>query len=135
MRRLSVIVPVIAACSATSAFAGERMHYLDLINRAHDRLVSVAATPAGSTAWEELLQGEPVAGGGGATTVQLASDQCLHDVRVEFANGRRALYQAVDVCRHRGLRIQPLPAARQASTAVATRSEAEPAGVASPPAE
>jgi hypothetical protein len=134
MCRSSVIVLVIAACSATSAFAGERMHYLDLINRAHDRLVSVSATPAGGTAWEELLQGEPLAGGGGAVTVQVAGDQCLHDVRVEFANGRRALYPAVDLCRHRGLRIQPLPAARQASTAVAARGEAEAAGGV-PPAE
>jgi hypothetical protein len=110
MHRLSVITLLAIATPFASAHAGERTHYLDLINRAHDRVVSVAATPAGGTAWNELLHGESVPGGGGATTVQLASDQCVHDVRVEFANGRRALYPALDLCRHRGLRIQRLPA-------------------------
>lgn len=123
MHRLSVITLLIVAALANTAHAGERTYYLDLINRAHDRVVSVAAAPAGGTAWNELLQGEAVPGGGGAATVQIASDACLHDVKVAFANGRQALYPALDVCRHRGLRIQPLPA-RTAEARMAVQQEA-----------
>ncbi|MBA3928085.1 MAG: hypothetical protein C0521_00710 [Xanthomonas sp.] len=128
--RLSVIALLIAIPLAP-AQAGERTHYLDLINRAHDRIVSVAATPAGGTVWNEVLRDAAVPGGGGAVTVQVAGGQCVHDVRVEFANGRSALYPAIDLCRHRGLRIQPLPAGRgKAMMAVQQASPAytSPAG-------
>lgn len=128
--RLSVIALLIAIPLAP-AHAGERTHYLDLINRAHDRIVSVAATPAGGTVWNEVLRDVAVPGGGGAVTVQVAGGQCVHDVRVEFANGRSALYPAIDLCRHRGLRIQPLPAGRgKAMMAVqqASPADASPAG-------
>ncbi len=127
MRTLTAPVSaVVALClAAPAALAGDRVHYLELINRAHDRVTAVSAAPAGSQAWQELLQGEEVRGGGGAVTVQVAAGQCLQDVRVVFANGRRALYPGVDVCRHRGLRIQPLPAARDARPAIAAGGEAE----------
>lgn len=121
MHRLPVIV-LLAIAPIVHAHAGERSHYLYLVNRAHDRLVSVATVPAGGTAWNELLQGGTVAGGGDTATLQLASDQCLHDVKVEFANGRRALYPALDLCRHRGLRIQPLPS-RESKAAMAVQRE------------
>lgn len=90
--------------------AGERMRYLEIINRAHDRVTSVWLAPAGSHAYRELLLGEQVRGGGAAATVQIVSDHCLHDVLVEFNGGRRALYPEVDICRHHGLRLRPLPA-------------------------
>lgn len=131
MRRLSALVLLAASMTAFTAIAGERTHYLDLINRAHDRIVSVAATPAGGTVWNELLSDAAVPGGGGAVTVQVAGEHCVHDVRVEFANGRSALYPAIDLCRHRGLRIQPLPAGRaKAMMAVqqASPADASPAG-------
>ena len=120
MHRLPVIV-LLAIAPIIHAHAGERSHYLYLVNRAHDRIVSVATAPAGDTAWNELLQGGTVAGGGDAATLQLASDQCLHDVKVEFANGRRALYPALDLCRHRGLRIQPLPSRETKAVVAAQR--------------
>lgn len=123
MPRLSLIV-LLAVGSVANAHAGERTHYLYFVNRAHDRVVSIATMPAGGTTWNELLHGGTITGGGDAATVQLASDQCLHDVRVEFVNGRRALYPALDLCRHRGLRIQPLPA-RDANARVAVQHEGE----------
>ncbi|WP_334178603.1 hypothetical protein [Pseudoxanthomonas sp.] len=110
MPRLSVIALLIAASPIANVQAGERTHYLYLVNRAHDRVVSVATTPVGGSAWRELLHGDTITGGGDAVTVQLASDQCVHDVEVEFVNGRRAVYPAIDLCRHHGLRIQPLRA-------------------------
>ncbi|HSX64525.1 MAG TPA: hypothetical protein VLF15_07340 [Pseudoxanthomonas sp.] len=95
------------------ADAGERTRYLELINRAHDRVTKLSLAPAGSRTYRELLQGEQVRGGGGATTVQIVTGHCRHDVLVEFADGRRALYPDVDICRHRGLRVRPLPAAER----------------------
>ncbi|MCH2093089.1 MAG: hypothetical protein MK141_16145, partial [Pseudoxanthomonas sp.] len=53
---------------------------------------------------------ERLAGGGEAVTVQLDSDACVHDLHIAFANGRRALYPAFDLCRQRGLPVMPLPA-------------------------
>lgn len=121
MRTPTALVSAVAVlCLAVpAAVAGERTQYLELINRAHDRIASVSAAPAGTQAWQELLPGADVRGGGGAVTVQIAADQCLQDLQVAFANGRRALYPGVDVCRHRGLRIQPLAPAREAEPAIA----------------
>lgn len=121
MPRLPPLV-LLAIGAIADVHAGERTHYLYLVNRAHDRVVSVATMPAGGTAWNELLHGGSITGGGDAATVQLVSDQCVHDMRVEFVNGRRALYPALDVCRYRGLRIQPLPA-RDADASVAVQHE------------
>lgn len=123
MRRLSALALFVAVAPIAHAHAGERTHYLDLVNRAHDRIVSVAAAPAGGTSWKELLHGGTLAGGGDTATVQLASDQCLHDVKVAFVNGRRALYPALDLCRHRGLRIQPLPS-RETKAVMAAQRDA-----------
>ena len=125
MHRLSAIALLATALSIADVQAGERTHYLYLVNRAHDRIVSVATAPAGGGSWSELLHGGTVAGGGDTVTVQLAADQCVHDVRVDFVNGRRALYPALDLCRNRTLRIRPLPA-RDAKPVVATQHDAAP---------
>jgi hypothetical protein len=126
MHRLSVIALLVAASPIASVHAGDRTHYLYLVNRAHDRVVSVATMPAGGASWSELLHGGTITGGGDAVTVQLASDQCVHDVKVEFVNGRRAVYPAVDLCRHRGLRIQPLRA-QEPKAMVAVQQDGAPA--------
>ena len=128
MHRLSVIALLATALSIADAQAGERTHYLDLINRAHDRVVSVVAIPAGTSSGNELLRGRAIVGGGGMATVEVVADQCAQDIRVEFADGRRALYPAFDLCRHRGLRIQPL-SARSANTMVAARRGAASAAL------
>lgn len=125
MHRLPVIV-LLAVASVAHAQAGERTRYLYLVNRAHDRVVSVATTPAGGTTWSELLHGGTITGGGDAVTVQLASDQCVHDVKVEFVDGRRALYPAIDLCRHQGLRIRPLRAS-DSKAMMAMQQDAAPA--------
>ncbi len=125
MHRLSVIALLVAASSIANAYAGERTRYVYLVNRAHDSVVSVATTPAGGSAWNELLHGGTITGGGDAVTVQLASDQCVHDVKVEFVNGRRVVYPAIDLCRHRGLRIQPLRA-QDSKSMVAVQQDAAP---------
>ena len=105
MSRLSVFALLATVVALPAAYARERTHYLYLVNRAHDAIVSVTASPVDAEDRRELL-----AGGGEAVTVQLDSDACLHDLHIAFANGRRALYPAFDLCRQRGLRVMPLPA-------------------------
>lgn len=109
MSRLSVFALLATVVALPAAHARERTHYLYLVNRAHDAIVSVTASPVDAEDWRELLTAARLAGGGEAVTVQLDSDACLHDLHIAFANGRRALYPAFDLCRQRGLRVMPLP--------------------------
>ena len=110
MSRLSVFALLATVVALPAAHARERTHYLYLVNRAHDAIVSVTASPVDAEDGRELLAGVRLAGGGEAVTVQLDSDACVHDLHIAFANGRRALYPAFDLCRQRGLRVMPLPA-------------------------
>lgn len=109
MSRLSVFALLATVVALPAAHARERTHYLYLVNRAHDAIVSVTASPVDAEDGRELLAGARLAGGGEAMTVQLDSDACVHDLHIAFANGRRALYPAFDLCRQRGLRVMPLP--------------------------
>lgn len=110
MSRLSVFALLATVVALPAAHARERTHYLYLVNRAHDAIMSVTASPVDAEDGRELLAGARLAGGGEAVTVQLDSDACVHDLHIAFANGRRALYPAFDLCRQRGLRVMPLPA-------------------------
>lgn len=110
MSRLSVFALLATVVALPAAHARERTHYLYLVNRAHDAILSVTASPVDAEDGRELLAGARLAGGGEAVTVQLDSDACVHDLHIAFANGRRALYPAFDLCRQRGLRVMPLPA-------------------------
>ncbi|MCA0299678.1 MAG: hypothetical protein LCH68_11855 [Proteobacteria bacterium] len=110
MSRLSVFALLATVVALPAAHARERTHYLYLVNRAHDAIVWVIASPVDAEDGRELLAGARLAGGGEAVTVQLDSDACVHDLHIAFANGRRALYPAFDLCRQRGLRVMPLPA-------------------------
>ena len=110
MSRLSVFALLATVVALPAAHARERTHYLYLVNRAHDAIVSVTASPVDAEDGRDLLAGARLAGGGEAVTVQLDSDACVHDLHIAFANGRRALYPAFDLCRQRGLRVMPLPA-------------------------
>lgn len=110
MSRLSVFALLATVVALPAAHARERTHYLYLVNRAHDAIVSVTASQVDAEDGRELLAGARLAGGGEAVTVQLDSDACVHDLHIAFANGRRALYPAFDLCRQRGLRVMPLPA-------------------------
>jgi len=110
MSRLYVFALLATVVALPAAYARERTHYLYLVNRAHDAIVSVTASPVDAEDRRELLAGVRLAGGGEAVTVQLDSDACVHDLHIAFANGRRALYPAFNLCRQRGLRVMPLPA-------------------------
>lgn len=123
MHRLSVVTLLVAAAPFAPVQAGERSHYLYVVNRAHDAIVSLSAAPAGADDRRELLAGTRLAGGGEAATVEIRGEGCVHDLHVVFANGRRALYPAFDLCRARGLRVMPLPARDAQARLARTRTE------------
>lgn len=101
------------------AQAGEA-RYLGLLNRAHDSVVALEVAPAGSDAYVARPI-DRLDGGGGATTVRLGDAGCRFDIRLQFRNGRRAVYHGVDVCTGDTLAIAPLPRGRDEG-AVAVRS-------------
>ena len=108
------------------AIAGEPTRYLELVNRAHDTVTAVSAAPAGSGAFQPMPLPAPLRGGGDATTLSVAGEHCRHDLQFTFRDGRSVVYPQVDLCRHRGLRIQPLPRASTGGDARVATSEAAP---------
>jgi hypothetical protein len=84
------------------------VRYLELVNRAHDSIVSLSVAKAGSDEFRELSMGAPLGGGGGAATFSVAVEDCRYDIRASFSDGRAQVYRDLDLCRHRGLRIPPL---------------------------
>jgi len=110
MRPLSIRFALAAALLPTAVIAeagdATRVHYLDIVNRAHERLVAMSAAPVGGEPVAVSL-GEDLQGGGNSATVRLPVQGCVQDLRLEFRNGQQVLYPAIDVCAHRGLTIQP----------------------------
>jgi len=118
-----LLLALLSPVALPDAGATGPVRYLELINRAHDSLASVAVSPAGRNDFEPLTLGGPVPGGGGSATVEIAGEGCRYDFRLTFRPGRAVLYPDIDVCRHRGLRIQPLPR-KEADTAMPDGSAA-----------
>ncbi|ALN94229.1 hypothetical protein [Lysobacter gummosus] len=114
---LAAVLALALLAAAAHSEAAPRTHYFELINRAHDRLTSVAVAAAGSEAFAEKPLGAALDGGGDSATLQIAGDECRYDFRFVFANERAVIYPAIDVCRYRSLRIQPLPAQERARSA------------------
>jgi len=108
--RTATIAALLFAAAAAQAGAGEQTRYLDLVNRAHDSVTSLAIAPAGTDAWQDKPLGKPLQGGGDAATVEVAGQACLYDVRLLFRNGRALIYKDVDMCSGGKLSIRPLPA-------------------------
>ena len=115
MRPLSIRFALTAVLLSTTAIAQagdvSRVHYLDIVNRAHERLVAMSAAPAGGEPVPVVL-GEDLRGGGNAATVRLPVEGCMQDLKLAFGNGQQVLYPSVDVCAHRGLTILPAHARR-----------------------
>lgn len=109
--RFAFAVALLSVAALAQAGDGSRVHYLDIVNRAHERLVAMSAAPVGGEPVPVVL-GEDLHGGGNAATVRLPVQGCVQDLRLEFRNGQQVMYPAVDVCAHRGLTIQPAHARR-----------------------
>ena len=106
---------------ATQARAEEPTRYLELVNRAHDRVTTLAVAPVGGAQFRDVPLASSLRGGGGSATVQIAQTDCRYDLRMEFANGRTVTYRDVDVCRHARLRIAKLPRTPGEEPALAAR--------------
>jgi len=102
--RLAVLSSLLlASASATHAAAAR---YLTLLNRAHDSITTLEVAAAGSDAFEQRPI-DAIDGGGGSTTVRLGDIGCRFDLRLQFRNGRRALYRDVNTCKGDTLVITP----------------------------
>jgi hypothetical protein len=99
MRKRGLLV----VCALLPAVAGAQTRYLEIYNDAPSSLVSLAAAPAGTEAFHDLMLGDrPLQGGGHAVTVELdGKDGCRRDLRATFADGRQTLSRGFDVCRYR----------------------------------
>lgn len=94
--------------TAVSAHAAEPPRYLTVLNRAHDSILRMHVAVSGSGAFEPRPI-DRIEAGGGSATVRLGDTGCRFDLRLEFRNGREALYREVDVCRGDVLVVKPLP--------------------------
>lgn len=103
------ILATLLFATAAHAGAGKNTRYLDLINRAHDSVTSLEVAPAGSDAFQQKPLGVPLRGGGDSTTIEIAGESCLYDIRLKFRNGRTLVYKEVDICSGGKLAIRPLP--------------------------
>ena len=103
------ILATLLFATAAHAGAGRDTRYLDLINRAHDSVTSLEVAPAGSDAFQEKPLGTPLRGGGDSTTIEIAGESCLYDIRFKFRNGRTLVYKDVDICSGGKLAIRPMP--------------------------
>ncbi len=104
--RLAVLCSLLLS-SATHAAAPR---YLTLLNRAHDSITTLEVAAAGSDAFEQRPI-DAIDGGGGSTTVRLGDTGCRFDLRLQFRNGRSALYRNVNTCKGDALVITPIGAA------------------------
>lgn len=109
MRPHPALLATALLCFAAAANAAP-LHYLTLVNRAHASATSVEVAASDTDAFQALPLGRPIDGGGGQATVALRGTGCRVDLRITFADGRRALYSATDVCRGDRLLIAALPA-------------------------
>jgi len=104
-----VVLATLLFATAAHAGAGSDTRYLDLINRAHDSVTSLEVAPAGSGTFQEKPLGAPLRGGGDSTTIEIAGESCLYDIRFKFRNGRTLVYKHVDICSGGKLAIRPIP--------------------------
>jgi len=91
---------------AASVHAGNTMHYIELVNTAADSIVAFSVAPAGTNQFRSVpLAGNALHGGGDAVTIPVTGEStgagCLHDLRIEFANGRTLIQKNFDVCKYR----------------------------------
>ena len=109
MRTIAILFLAVLPLAGSALAHGKLpIRYLELVNRAHDSIVSLSIAAAGSDEFRELPMGAPLGGGGRAATFAVAARDCRYDVRASFSDGRAQIYRDLDLCRHRGLRIPPL---------------------------
>ena len=101
----NLIVTTLLAGAAT-AHAGETTHYIDFVNTAQDSVTSLSVAPAGTNRFRAVaLAGDTLRGGGESATIAVVADGngagCLHDLRIEFTNGRTLIQRNFDVCKYR----------------------------------
>lgn len=98
----------LAACAAgtlRSDQAARPASNFDLVNASFDSVTALAVAPAGSGSFHAVDLGRPLQGGLDALTFRMPAGDCLRDLRITFRDGREKTFEAIDVCRTHGLRL------------------------------
>lgn len=103
----SVRLAVLSSLLLATAVHAAEPRYLTLLNRAHDSIITLEVAVTGSEVFEQR-QIDTLDGGGGSTTVRLGNAGCRFDLRLQFRNGRTAIYHDVNACKGDTLVIAPL---------------------------
>ncbi|SFS11857.1 hypothetical protein SAMN05216570_2577 [Dyella sp. OK004] len=105
---------VVMLASLQSAAATESGHAVEIINGVRGDVVSFAVAPAGSERWVKLdMRRNPLEYGRAMTvditdaSTEQVSDDCLHDLRTVFMDGRVVLTRDFDICSHPIYRLSP----------------------------
>lgn len=109
MRLFALLPMLLAATAAFPAHAQGAPRYLDLVNHAHDSVVSLQVAAHGQANYAPVMLDGALRGGGDSQTIALRGDVCRYDLRFDFADGRALRYEDVDVCRYGKLRIRAFP--------------------------
>ncbi|HYG08323.1 MAG TPA: hypothetical protein VD865_18185 [Stenotrophomonas sp.] len=108
--RLSALLPMLLSTVVTlPALAQGAPRYLDLVNHAHNSVVSLQVAAHGQVNYAPVSLDGALRGGGDSQTIALRGEACRYDLRFDFADGRALRYEDVDVCRYGKLRIRPFP--------------------------
>ncbi len=100
------VLTTLLSAAVSQAEASKRTRYLELINRAHDSVTSLALAQAGDDEFHAMPLTSALDGGGDSTTIEVVGDSCRYDLRLTFSNHRTLIYRDIDVCRHRRLSIR-----------------------------
>jgi hypothetical protein len=103
----SVRLAVLSSLLLATAVHAAAPRYLTLLNRAHDSITTLEVAVTGSEIFEQRPI-DTIDGGGGSTTVRLDNAGCRFDLRLQFRNGRTAIYHDVNVCKGDTLVVVPL---------------------------
>ncbi|TCZ56706.1 hypothetical protein [Roseicella aquatilis] len=101
MRRLALLLPLLASPALAQVQTVSNAApdiILNLLNRDPAAMHEIHVSPAGSRDWGPDRLGAFVLVPGRAARIALAPGQCLHDIRVVFADGRVAERRGVDAC-------------------------------------
>lgn len=113
----AVLAAVAAVPAAMPAGAQTQNPSFNLLNRAASPIKELYVTPAGDANWgrNRLVSG-PIAAGAGFAVRRRVDGNCIFDIRVVFADGRREDRRALNTCTADDVAVggaaSPIPVAR-----------------------
>ncbi|MFC7476604.1 hypothetical protein ACFQS7_19715 [Dankookia sp. GCM10030260] len=95
---LAALLPTAALAQVQPVVAGNPDPSFRLINRDPAAMHEIYVSPTGRRDWGADRLGQDVLIPGRFARISLPTGQCLHDIRVVFADGRAVERRRVDTC-------------------------------------